>query len=168
MYLSNEALEQQKVSSGTVGISHKPRVEDRRRHHVKAFFVQFIKPRRCDGRRQTDTHGFQVDFHGSLVLLVALVIMSLCIVDVFATLALLQKGSIELNPIMRKLIETDVRLFFVVKYVATTVGVFLLLSYKRFRLFNKNINSLHALYGFMSVYFMLVAYQVTQLYLVAD
>ncbi len=94
--------------------------------------------------------------------------MSLCIVDVFATLALLQKGSVELNPIMRKLIETDVRLFFVVKYVATVVGVFLLLSYKRFPLFGKNINSLHTLYGFMAVYLMLVVYQVTLLYLVAN
>ena len=94
--------------------------------------------------------------------------MSLSIVDVFATLALLQKGSVELNPVMRKLIETDLRLFFVVKYVATAAGVFLLLSYKQFRLFSRNINSLHALYGFMSVYFILVAYQVTQLYLVAD
>ena len=55
-----------------------------------------------------------------------------------------------------------------VKYVATAVGVFLLLSHKRFRLFSKNINSLHALYGFMSVCFLLVAYQVTLLYLVAN
>jgi hypothetical protein len=167
MYLSNEAMEQQKPSSGDVAIANHPRGEDRRRRHVKAFFVQFIKPRRRGGRREADTHGFQVDFHGPLVLLVALVIMSLCIVDVFATLALLQKGSIELNPIMRKLIETDVQLFFAVKYVATTMGVFLLLSYKQFRLFGKNINSLHALYGFMAVYLILVTYQLTLIYLVA-
>ena len=87
--------------------------------------------------------------------------------DVFATLALLQKGSIELNPVMAKLIETDVQLFFTVKYIATALGVFLLLSYKRFRLFRKNINSLHALYGFMAVYLMLVTYQVVLLSLVA-
>ncbi len=94
--------------------------------------------------------------------------MSLSIVDVFATLALLQKGSIELNPVMAKLIETDVKLFFVVKYIATALGVFLLLSYKRFRLFRKNINSLHVLYGFMAVYLMLVMYQVVLLSLVAS
>ncbi|MDA9983163.1 DUF5658 family protein [Gammaproteobacteria bacterium] len=168
MYLSNEAMEQHKPSSGDVAIAHYPRGEDRRRRHVKAFFVQFIKPRRQGRRRQTDTHGFHVDFHGPLVLLVALVIMSLCIVDVFATLALLQKGSVELNPIMRKLIETDVRLFFVIKYVATAVGVFLLLSYKGFRLFSKNINSLHTLYGFMALYLILVIYQLSQLYLIAN
>ena len=93
--------------------------------------------------------------------------MSLCIIDVFATLTLLGKGSIEMNPVMRELIETDVRLFFWFKYIATAIGLFLLLSFRHFRLFRKNINSLHALFAVIAVYALLVLYQLTQLYLIA-
>ena len=140
-------MEIQRGPSDDGATGHRPRGEDRRRKHAKAFFVQFIKPRRRGGRRQSDTHGFHTDFHGPFVLLIALIIMSLSIVDVFATLALLQKGSNELNPVMGKLIETDVKLFFVVKYVATALGVFLLLSYKQFRLFRRNIKAVNGKSG---------------------
>lgn len=161
-------MEKQRAYSGDGGSGHPARREDRRRNHVKAFFVQFVKPSRRRGRRQTDTHGFQTDYHGPIVLLLALTVMSLCIVDVFATLTLLQIGSTELNPIMRELIESDVKLFFAVKYISNAVGVFLLLSYKGFQLFNKHINSLQALCVFIVVYLVLVTYQLTMLYIVAN
>ena len=102
------------------------------------------------------------------MLLAALVVMSLCVIDVFATLILLEKGSVELNPLMRILIETDVRLFFGFKYIATAIGLFLLLSFRKFRLYRTSFNSLHTLYGIIVVYSLLVLYQLTLLYLTAD
>ena len=94
--------------------------------------------------------------------------MSLCVVDVYATLTLLQKGSVELNPVMRVLIDIDSRLFFVFKYIATAFGLFLLLSFRSFRLYKRNFNSLHTLYGVVAVYVVLVTYQVTLLTLTAS
>ena len=135
-------------------------IPDRRRNHVKAFATQFVRPRRGNrSRRETDTHGFYVDFHEPRLLVVVLVTLSLCIVDVYVTLFLLQKGGTELNPIMRELIETDVWLFFVFKYVVTAAGLFILLSYKNFRLY-KNFSGLHTLYSILVVYILLVIYEI--------
>ena len=133
---------------------------DRRRNHVKAFATQFVRPRRSNqSRRETDTHGLYVDFHEPRLLVVVLVTLSLCIVDVYVTLFLLQKGGTELNPIMRELIETDVWLFFIFKYVITAAGLFILLSYKNFRLY-KNFSGLHTLYSILVVYILLVIYEI--------
>ena len=76
--------------------------EDRRRRHVRAFFYQFVNPRRRQHtRRSTDFKAFNVDFHEPVLLLVVLLTISLCIVDVYATLTLLQRGGVEVNPLMR-------------------------------------------------------------------
>lgn len=133
---------------------------DRRRNHLRAFTTQFVKPRRTnESRRETDTHGFHVDFHEPRLMFVVVATLSLCIVDVYATLILLQQGGKELNPIMRKLIEADVWLFFVFKYVVTTAGLFVLLSYKNFRVY-KNFSGLHSLYSVLIVYVLLVIYEI--------
>jgi hypothetical protein len=132
---------------------------DRRQNHVKAFFYQFLSPRRGHkARRATDSHAFHVDFHEPVLLVVVLVTISLCVVDVYATLTLLQKGGVELNPLMRELINTDVWLFYSFKYIVTAAGLFVLLSFKRFRVY-KNFNALHTLYGVMAIYVLIVVYQ---------
>ena len=152
--------------SGTNGSMAERRTNpDRRRNHVKAFTTQFVKPRRSnESRRESDTHGFHVDFHEPRLMLVVVATLSLCIVDVYATLTLLQRGGEELNPIMRKLIETDVWLFFVFKYVITAAGLFILLSYKNFRVY-KNFSGLHSLYSVLIVYVLLVIYEIRLLIL---
>lgn len=141
--------------------------QDRRRNHLKAFTAQFVKPRRgVSGRRETDTHGFCVDVHEPALLIVVLATLSLCVVDVYATLTLLQRGGSELNPVMRALIKTDVWLFFVFKYVVTAGGLFVLLSYKNFRLY-KGFTAIHTLYGILIIYVLLVIYEVRLLALAA-
>lgn len=134
--------------------------QDRRANNVRAFFFQFGKPRRKrDGRRDGDTQGYYVDFHEPMLLLVVLVTLSLCIVDIYATLSLLEQGGVELNPVMRELIETDIWVFFIFKYVVTAGCLFILVSYKKFRLY-KNFSALHTLYGVLLIYFLLVIYEI--------
>lgn len=134
--------------------------QDRRRDHLKAFTAQFVNPRRSiNGRRETDSHGFCVDMHEPELLVVVLATLSLCVVDVYATLTLLQRGGSELNPIMRVLIEADVWWFFTFKYVVTAGGLLVLLSYKNFRLYKK-FSGIHTLYGILVVYILLVIYEV--------
>lgn len=132
----------------------------RRRNHLKAFVYQFVNPRRRNRqRREVDPDPFHVDIHEPAVLLVVLITLSLCVVDVYATLTLLNKGGRELNPLMKLLIDTDVWLFVIIKYTLTAAGLFILLSYRRFRLF-RGLNGLHSLYGVMAIYVMLAVYQV--------
>lgn len=133
--------------------------QDRRRNHLKAFTQQFVTARRVNGRRNTDTHGICVDVHEPALLIVVLATLSLCIVDVYATLTILQQGGSELNPIMRALIEADVWLFFIFKYAVTAGGLFVLLSYKNFRLYKK-FSGIHTLYGILIIYVLLVIYEV--------
>lgn len=155
-------------SGGPGGVAvDRRQVRDRRRNHIKAFFVQFRKPRRrLLGRRKTDSHGFHCDFHDPVVLLVVLVTISLCVVDVYATLTLLQQGGVELNPIMRKLIEADALLFYTIKYGVTAGGLLVLVSYHRFRLY-RSFSGLHTLYSVLGVYVLLVVYQLRLLSLAA-
>jgi len=141
---------------------------DRRRDHLKTFFYQFVNPRRQNrARRETDPFAFHVDFHGPGLLLVVLITVSLCVVDIFATLSLLQQGGVELNPFMRELIQTDVWLFFLFKYIVTAAGLFVLLSFKKFRVY-RSLSALHTLYGVLAVYVMLVVYQIGLLSTVAS
>ncbi len=136
----------------------------RRRNHVRAVFYQFVKPRRrTGGRRKADSHPTQVDFHEPALLAVVLVTLSLCIFDIYATLTLLQKGGIEINPVMRQLIDYDMWWFYVFKYTVTVAGLSVLLSCKNFRLY-QNIKALHALYGAVIIYVILAVYQVKLLY----
>lgn len=133
---------------------------DRRRNHLKAFLYQFTNPRRRHRhRRESDQHPFHVDIHEPALLAVVLITLSLCIVDVYATLTLLNKGGQELNPLMKMLIDTNVSLFFVIKYLLTAGGLFVLLSYRRFT-FLGGVSGLHSLYGVLAVYVMLAIYQV--------
>ena len=133
---------------------------DRRRNHVKAFLYQFVSPRRRRRhRRQLDEHPFHVDIHEPTLLLVVLTTLSLCVVDIYATLTLLSKGGSELNPFMRHLIDTNVWLFFIIKYFLTAAGLFVLLSYRNFK-FLGELSALHSLYGVLVIYLLLAAYQV--------
>lgn len=135
-------------------------VTERRRNHLKAFAYQFLNPRRRRLlRRETDIHPFHVDFHEPRLLLVVLITLSLCVVDIYATLTLLTQGGDELNPLMKQLIDTNVWLFFITKYTLTTAGLFILLSYRKFRFF-LNFSGLHSLYGILVIYVMLAIYQI--------
>lgn len=133
---------------------------DRRRDHLKAFAYQFVNPRRRNRqRRESDLHPFHVDFHEPTLLLVVLITLSLCVVDIYATLILLTRGGRELNPFMRHLINIDVWLFFIIKYSLTAACLFVLLSYRRFTFF-RGLSGLHSLYGVLAIYTMLAIYQV--------
>lgn len=138
-------------------------IEDRRQRHVKAFFYQFIKPRRrSSDRRGGESEGFHVDRHERRYFFVSLAILGLCVADVYATITLLNRGSIEVNPFMRELLEFNPGLFFAFKYIATAAGIFILLSFRNFRIFRK-YNTLKLLYLVMFLYSILVLYEIALL-----
>ena len=85
-------------------------------------------------------------------------ILALCITDVYATITLLNRGSNEINPLMRSLLEYDPRVFFAFKYFATSAGIFILLSFRKFRILG-SLTTLNLLYAVLLFYLLLVFYE---------
>lgn len=133
--------------------------EDRRRRHVKAFFYQFVKPRRRNARRRgSDSKGFDLDYHERRYFVLSVAILTLCVADVYATIILLSRGSTEINPFMRELLEYGTGMFFAFKYISTAVGIFILLSFRKFRIIG-NLTTQNLLYIILVFYLVLVFYE---------
>lgn len=135
--------------------------EDRRKRHLRAFFYQFVKPRRRnEDRRRQGGEPSPVDYHDRKYFVLALAILGLSIADVYATIVLLGRGSAEINPFMRTLLEIDTGLFFAFKYALTALGIFILLTFRRFNLLGK-FTTLGVLYAVLVFYLVLVFYELT-------
>ncbi len=67
-------------------------------------------------------------------LVLILSILLLCILDAHFTLNLLVLGGVELNPIMFVLLEKNVALSLVLKYLVTAAGLIFLLVHKNIRI----------------------------------
>ena len=99
-----------------------------------------------------------MDYHERRYLVLSLAILALCVADVFATITLLSRGSTEINPFMRELVEYDTGLFFAFKYISTAAGIFILLSFKKFRIIG-NLTTQSLLYVILIFYMVLVFYE---------
>ena len=87
--------------------------------------------RRGSIRRRTDRKiHFFVDLYDHYLLLSILLIVLLSIFDTYFTIFHVDRGAREINPLMRLLIGYGDMTFFVVKYVVTMVGLFILCIYK--------------------------------------
>lgn len=136
------------------------RSTDRRKRHFRSMVCSVFMNRRKAARRDTDRQrGYYVDFHEPWLLGLVLATSLLCIADAFLTLVLLSHGGEELNPFMRVLIEKDVQLFFVIKFVATVLGLFFTLVHKHFRLL-RYLRGYHLLYAIFSLYLLLIQYEI--------
>ncbi len=93
-----------------------------------------------------------------MLLLITLTALLLCIVDSYNTLLLLDLGGVEVNPLMRELLERDATLFFGVKYVITAVCLVFLVAHKRFLLL-KVVSGYHIIIAVMFGYTILIGYQ---------
>ena len=132
---------------------------DRRKKHVKAMTYTFVKKRRRGPRRDGEQHNHYVDLHEPSLFFITLSIMTLCIVDAFFTLNILDKGGEEVNPFMKVLLERDVLLFFVVKFVLTSVFLIFAVIHKHFKLFNR-VTGYQILYAVFAMYVTLVLYEI--------
>lgn len=130
---------------------------DRRQRYFCAFLYQFTHQRRRDDRRFTAAASY-VDVHEPLLLLITLTALLLCIIDSYNTLLLLDLGGVEINPLMRELIDRDATLFFSVKYVVTAICLMILVVHKRF-LFMKIVSGYHIIIAVIFGYTILIGYQ---------
>ena len=120
--------------------------------------------RRRQLRRPADAAGpgYYLDVATPGVLLAALAVILCSGADSFFTLRLLEQGASEINPLMRRLIETDVTLFVQTKIVATLAGVAIIATHAHFRLLHV-LRARHALYGLAAMYLALIGYELALL-----
>jgi hypothetical protein len=130
---------------------------DRRKRRFRAFLYQFTHQRRRSDRRRVAAPSY-VDIHEPLLLLVILTALLLCIIDSYNTLLLLDLGGVEINPLMRELIDRNATLFFSVKYVLTAFCLIILLVHKRFVLM-KIVSGYHVIIAVICGYMILIGYQ---------
>lgn len=132
---------------------------DRRQRRLHSVLYQFFRQRR-HGERRAGYRGVHhyVDVYGPGLLVVVLLILVLCIADSYLTLTLLHHGGQELNPVMRLLVEHDVRWFFYGKYALTACSLIVLLLHKNAFLVGA-FSGTHVLLVVLLGYALLISYQ---------
>lgn len=85
-------------------------------------------------------------------------VMVLCLSDALLTLGLLDRGGVELNPVVNFLIGKGVALFLVVKTGITVFLIILLLVLKDMRIFGL-VKTGHLIYAVLSLYTLIIFYE---------
>lgn len=102
-----------------------------RRHNTTPFYNLFSrKGKRLTLRRTEDSKRVTIfDQYHPTSLLYVLTVLILSLLDAALTLALLSKGAVELNPVMRQYIDLGPWLFVMVKYGITALALMLIVVF---------------------------------------
>lgn len=149
------------VSPGVV-VSDRRRAQDRRRVTLWSLLYGGVRPRRRTVRREVEHSISLVDWHDAHLLATALGILVLSCADAFLTLNLLMWGAQEANPVMAKLIYLGVTWFTVVKIGLTSVGIVVLVTLSRCKVFGR-FKVVTTLYLSFAFYAALVLYELALL-----
>lgn len=132
---------------------------DRRHRSMWRRAVLTVTGQRKYARRAEDRANYYVDHYNIRWLAVTATILVLCCLDAIFTLNLIQQGiAVEANPLMKALIDHDLQVFFLTKYLITAIGVFVLLTHKNFYLF-RSVKVGHLLLGLLVMYALLIKYE---------
>jgi len=137
------------------------RLADRRTLGWRTFARGSITPRRRGHRRHHESDAL-VDWHEPHLLFLAIVILLLSVTDAVLTLALLDRGAQEANPLMAYLIEEMPRVFAGVKMGLTGSGLVVLVALARARVF-RVIRAAHIIHWCLLGYVVLIAYEASLL-----
>lgn len=97
-----------------------------------------LRGRRRRHRRLADRDRIYLDWYPSRLLVLALGILLLSALDAGMTLKLVATGLVEeANPLMRALLQSDVRLFVDVKLAVTAIGLLFLVAHFKHRVFQR-------------------------------
>jgi hypothetical protein len=135
------------------------RADRRRRVWWSVWYGSFNPRRRSPPRRLDDSRFHSLDWHSAHLLAVAIAILLLSVVDAFLTLALLQGGAAEVNPIMAVLIYRSVGMFAALKMAMTSASIVLMVFLARYR-FMRLVRVEWVLYGVLIAYASLISYEV--------
>ncbi|HEY2274765.1 MAG TPA: DUF5658 family protein [Steroidobacteraceae bacterium] len=138
---------------------------DRRRQVLWALLVGSFHARRRQPRRAAEQALAAVDWHHPQWLATAILILALSCTDALLTLALLERGASEANPLMRPLVLGSALPFTVVKVGVTAGGVVLLTLLASLRVFGR-LQAGVLLYALVAGYGALILYELRLLGLI--
>ena len=121
------------------------------------MFYGFLLSRRRDTRRTSEGEAIFTDYHHPWLFFLATGIMVLSGLDAALTLQLLDRGAIELNPVMDAVIGRGVFTFALTKMSLTSIGILALVYLARSR-FMERFRTGVILTVFFVIYAALVCY----------
>jgi hypothetical protein len=147
----NDAERTGKLTDGRV-------MPDRRAPSWRTAVFGYLRSRRREHRRSSERDAVFIDWHHPWLFFLAIGIMLLSSVDAFLTLQLLDRGAVEINPIMAGVLQRGDFAFVVSKMALTGLGILVLVFLSRLRLFTFLRTGL-LLTVFFSFYACLACYQ---------
>ncbi len=142
-----------------VEVLHENRDSDERREFSwRTVFFGFVRSRRRDTRRGNEDAPLYTDWHHPWLFFLATGTMLLSCMDAFFTLQLLDRGAIEINPVMAALIGQGTLAFAATKMLLTGLGILILVFLSQTRMFNLMRTGL-VLTVFFALYACLVCYE---------
>lgn len=125
---------------------------------ARAIVYGSFKPRRLGPRRTGEERLGAIDWYHPWWLAIATLILALCASDAALTVALIDRGAYDLNPLLAPLIGRSGALFVLVKVGLTGISVVLLTLLSRIRAFGRMRVAL-LLYAVLAGYAALIAYE---------
>lgn len=135
---------------------------DRRTVGWRTVFFGFVRSRRRQHRRSSEAEPVFTDWHHPWLFFLATGIMLMSVADAFFTLQLLERGAIEINPVMAAVIGHSVSTFAISKLALTGFGTLALVFLAKARFFNRLRTGLF-LTGIFTVYAVLICYEFVSL-----
>lgn len=137
-------------------------IADRRDFTWRTVMFGFLFSRRRDLRRGDDGDVIFTDWHHPWLFIMAVGTMILSSADAFLTLQLLERGMIEANPVMARMMEVNTFAFTASKMLLTAFGIFVLVFLAKAHVFNRFRTGIFMTL-FFSSYLCLVCYQLVNL-----
>ena len=146
--------EMEAVSTG----SENRLTDDRREFGWRTVFYGFLRSRRRAVRRELEEEPLYTDWHHPWLFFLATGTMIFSCMDAFFTLQLLERGAVEINPIMNAVIGQSTLLFASTKVAMTGFGILVLVFLSRAH-FMDRIRTGLILTMFFTFYACLVCYE---------
>lgn len=131
---------------------------DRREFSWRTILYGFFRSRRRDSRRESEADPLYVDWHHPWLFFLATGIMLMSGLDAFFTLQLIDRGAVEINPVMALMIGQGTLAFATSKMMLTGTCILALVFLSRARFLNRIRTSL-ILTIFFSFYAALICYE---------
>ncbi|MCZ6827784.1 MAG: DUF5658 family protein [Gammaproteobacteria bacterium] len=131
---------------------------DRRNFSWRTVAFGFLRSRRRDTRRVGEAEPLFTDYHHPWLFFMATGIMLMNCFDAFFTLQLLDRGAMEVNPIMAAVIGESTSTFAVTKMLLTSVAILVLVFLARAMFMNRIRTGLFLTF-FFSCYAVLICYE---------
>lgn len=146
------------ILEGAGHLEEQRAIADRRRFSWRTVLYGFLRSRRRSTRRYSESEPIFTDYHHPWLFFLATSIMVLSFADAVFTLALIERGAVEINPLMAAVISRGTQTFAMAKMLMTSFGI-LSLVYLARCMFVRRIRTGALLTVFFSFYAALVCYE---------